>query len=111
MVKDWNAFSNAIRVLEAGTFKLKAATNFIDLFDNGLLTVQPGTFVLPGTGDQCSTRPTGGSFATEAVGLSEVVWSILSSTKANIYTKISETEMWSTMRSNYPGLGGQLPVA
>ena len=51
LVNYWNGYNNAITVLEAGTFELKAGNNSIYMWGNGLLTVQPGTFVLPGTGD------------------------------------------------------------
>ena len=39
LVNDWTGFSNSITVLEAGTFKLKAGDNYIDMNSNGLHTV------------------------------------------------------------------------
>ena len=46
-----NVAGHDITVLEADTFKLKAGSNAIHVSGNSIDTVQPGTFVLPGTGD------------------------------------------------------------
>ena len=42
---------HVITALLADTFTLKAGSNAIYLQVNNISTVQPGTFVLPGTGD------------------------------------------------------------
>ena len=47
----WDFTYHAITVLEADTFNLKAGSNTILMYYNNINTVQPGTFVLPGTGD------------------------------------------------------------
>ena len=51
LVDYWYISHHAITVLEAETFKLKAGSNSIVASDNNISTVQPGTFVLPDTGD------------------------------------------------------------
>ena len=51
LVNYWYVADHDITVLEADTFKLKTESNSIDMFSNNINTVQPGTFVLPGTGD------------------------------------------------------------
>ena len=51
LVDYWDIGNHVITVLEAGTFKLKAESNAIYMHFNNINTVQPGTFVLPGTGD------------------------------------------------------------
>ena len=51
LVNYWNVAANVITILEADTFKLKAGSNTIYMNSNNINTVQPGTFVLPGTGN------------------------------------------------------------
>ena len=51
LVNYWNVDGHDITTLEADTFKLKAGSNDIHMYYNNIDTVQPGTFVLPGTGD------------------------------------------------------------
>ena len=51
LVNYWHVGVNDITVLEADTFKLKAGSNAIFIYFNNINTVQPRTFVLPGTGD------------------------------------------------------------
>ena len=51
LVDYWDIAGHDITVLEADTFKLKSGSNSIYIQDNNINTVQPGTFVLPGTGD------------------------------------------------------------
>ena len=51
LVNYWYVAGHDITALEADTFKLKAGRNTIYMHVNNINTVQPGTFVLPGTGD------------------------------------------------------------
>ena len=51
LVNYWDVGGHDITVLLADTFKLKAGSNTIYVYNSNIDTVQPGTFVLPGTGD------------------------------------------------------------